>query len=173
MIKNFKSFTCLTIAILLLACGCNPVGVLLKGNYSDQPTLIFSTKSIDSSWSNLNELFTRKGLAIKKIDTTNGLIITKEIPINAAYTFENKDGQLENPEAWVVLTKVFNKKKQWKPKRIYGQWSIQISELEPGTSTIKIEPTVMCTFFPNFFTSMHTQAQSTGELEELVAKHFK
>lgn len=86
----------------------------------------------------------------------------------SAYTHEDKDGKLEEPRAWVVLQKDFTKRKVWKPKRIYGEWTIQINETESGVTKIKIDPLVICTYYPNMFTKMETRGQSTGKLESLI-----
>jgi hypothetical protein len=72
------------------------------------------------------------------------------------------------PDAWVVLEKEFTKRKVWNPKTIYGQWRIQINEPESGLTRIKIDPLVICTYYPNMFTSMEARGQSTGKLEHLI-----
>ena len=161
-------YSCIMIAAMTTGYSCNPTMVPLKGKYSESPVVLTSTKSIDSIWSNLTEIFTKNGLPIKNIEKKKGILLTNKTPINSVYTFEDKDGQLMNPQAWVVLTKAFNKKKEWKPKDIYGQWNIQITETEKGTRAIKIDPIVICTYFPNTFTEMETRGQSTGKLEELL-----
>ena len=147
--------------------GCNPEIIPLKGEYHNTPFEITSTKSIDSSWSILTDLFATHGLLVKNIEKKKGLIISKKTSFIPVYTFEGNDGQLQVPGAWVVLPKVVVNEKQWNPKTIYGQWRIQITESEKGT-IIKIDPVVVCTFFPNRFTSVEALGQSTGKLEELI-----
>ena len=139
-----------------------------KGKYNDSPVVFTSTKSVNSIWWNLERIFSENGLPFEKIDKEKGSIITKKKPINSIYTYEGEDGQLAEAQAWVVLKKVFNKKKEWKPTNIYGQWSIQVSQKEKGITTITVDPIVMCTYFPNTFTSLEIRGQSTGRLEELI-----
>src|SRR5690242_4909776 len=130
------------VIIMIIAYGCNPVSVPLKGKYSNSAVEITTSQSSDSAWSKLTNIFTTHGLLIKSIEKQKGTILTRKAPINSVYTFENKDGQLEQSDAWVVLTKVYNKKNEWKPKDIYGQWNIQITETEKGITTIRIDPIV-------------------------------
>ena len=163
----------LIICSTIIVNGCSPVEVPLKSTYSDHITEITSTKSIDSIWLNLSEIFMKNGLPIKYIDKKKGLIRTQKMRINAAYTFEDTEGRLQHPGAWVVLTKVFNRKKLWNPKNIYGQWTIQIAEITKGNATIRIDPIVICTYHPNMFTTMESRGQSTDKLEELLKSHLK
>ena len=172
--RNSSRFFCtIIVSTFIIAFGCKPVKVPLKGKYSNNKVEITSTKSIDSAWSNLTKIFTTNGLPINNVDKKKGIILTAKCPINSVYTFEDKDGQLLQPQAWVVLSKVFNKKKGWQPKNIYGQWSIQITESDKGITTIKIDSIVICTYFPNTFTKMETSGQSTGKMEELLKQSLK
>lgn len=168
-----KKFFLILICIAVIAVSCNLSTVPIKGKYREKPSEITTTKPIDSVWSNLNDIFTKNGLPIKKIDKNMGVIRTKKIPMNSIYTFEDSNGQLEQPQAWVVLMKDFNNEKQWTPKIIYGQWNIQITETGKGKTTIKIDPVVICTYYPNSFTKMETPGQSTGKLEGLLEGYLK
>jgi len=148
--------------------GCNPYTIPLKGKYPMNPLEITSSKSIDSTWLDLTDLFALKGLHIKKIDKKEGLIVTKKTSFVSAYTMEDKDGNLEEPDAWVVLPMMMVHDKQWNPKIIYSQWSVQVIKGENGEALVKVDPVVLCTFFPNMFTKVETRGQSTGKMEELV-----
>ena len=157
----------LLILIVSMNC-CNPNSIPIKGKYADSQSEITLTKSADSIWLKITNLFVAKGLMVKSIDKNKGQIVTTKTPFISAYTFEDKDGQLEEPQAWVVLSKVFLKKKQWIPKKIYSQWSIQISEMAGGRTMVKVDPVVICTYFPNGITSVEARGQSTGTLEALI-----
>ncbi len=158
----------IAVIIVIIVNGCTPDSVPLKGKYTDNPTEFTSTKSSDTLWLNVSQIFSENGLVVKKIDTEKGLIVTKKTQFISVYTHEDKDGKLEEPRAWVVLQKDFTKRKVWKPKRIYGEWTIQINETESGVTKIKIDPIVICTYYPNMFTKMETRGQSTGKLESLI-----
>ena len=166
--KSYYNPHSIVVIIVIIINGCTPDSVPLKGKYTDTPIEFTSTKTSDSLWLNIRQIFSEKGLVIKKIDTKEGLIVTKKTPFISVYTQEDKDGKLEEPRAWVVLQKDFTKRKVWKPKRIYGEWTIQINETESGVTKIKIDPLVICTYYPNMFTSMKAKGQSTGKLKSLI-----
>jgi hypothetical protein len=159
-------------ALCMMFYGCNPETIPLKNRYVDNATTIVSKGSADSTWSKLSEIFTSNGLVIKRIDKNNGLIRTKESSIDPLYTFEDMDGRLQQPQAWVVLARTFHKKKEWKPTTISGQWSIQVVETNKGETTVNIDPIVLCTYYPNPFTKMEERGQSTGNLEKLLESHL-
>jgi len=150
--------------------GCNINSIPFKGKYADSPVEITSTKPIDSIWLNITQLFAGKGLSIKKLKKEKGLIVSTKSSNNPAYTFEDKDGQLIEPEAWIVLEEEWVNKKKWNPKKIFCQWNIQITETGKGLSMIKVDPIVWCTYYPNMFTNVEQRGQSTGKLEKLLER---
>ena len=166
--KTYYKPYSIALIIAIIINGCTPDSVPLKGKYIDNPTEFTSAKSSDSLWLDIRQIFSENGLVIKKIDTAKGLIVTKKTPFISVYTQENKDGKLVEPQAWVVLQKDFTKRKEWKPKIIYGKWEIHINEAESGVTKIKIDPIVICTYFPNMFTKVETRGQTTGKLESLI-----
>ena len=167
MKSYYKPYSIVLIIVIIIN-GCTPDSVPLKGKYADNPIEFTSTKTRDSLWLNIRQIFSEKGLVIKKIDAKEGLIVTKKTPFISVYTREDKDGKLVEPHAWVVLHKDFTKRKVWNPKIIYGEWRIQINETQSGVTKIKIDPIVICTYYPNMFTKMEVRGQSTGKLERLI-----
>ena len=165
-----KIYLFVVIVSIVIIEGCSSYIVPLKGKYADTPVEITSTKHVDSIWLNITQLFAEKGLLIKKIEKEKGIIVSKESLFIAAYTFEDKDGKLIEPDAWIVLNEVLVNKKKWNPKKIFCQWNIQITEAGKGVSTIRVDPIVICTYYPNRFTSMEDQGKSTGKLEELLLR---
>jgi hypothetical protein len=145
----------------------------LKGQYATSTTEVTANVSIDSVWAHINRLFTTHGLPIKKTDKNTSIITTKETAFHPLYTFENDAGQLQEAQAWIALRKTFVGKKQWIPKSIYSQWHIQLNEKGNGTTSIKVDPMVLCTYYPNAFVKSETHGQSTGKLEELIRSSFK
>ena len=167
--KKYNTSNLFPLLILIVSMnGCNPNSIPIKGKYVDTPSEITLTKSADSIWLKITDLFVAKGLRVKSIDKNKGQIITTKTSFISAYTFEGEDGQLEEPQAWVVLPKVFLKKNQWVPKKIYSQWSIKISGMTRGRTMVKVDPIVICTYYPNGITSVETRGQSTGTLETLI-----
>jgi hypothetical protein len=167
---NKISFLAVIIGAVIIFGGCNPVLIPFKGQYSASPLEITSAKSVDSIWLDINRLFTEKGLPIKKIEKEKGMIVSTKTSFMPAYTFEDANGKLIEPEAWIVLEETYLKKKKWNPKKIFCQWNIQITQLRSGISAIKVDPVVMCTWYPNMFATMQQHCQSTGKLEELLGR---
>jgi hypothetical protein len=151
--------------------GCDASLAPLKGKYSDAPSEITLTLPADSIWVKIADLFSAKGLKVKSIDKIKGQIITTKSSFISAYTFEGKDGQLEEPQAWVVLPKVIRKEKQWIPKSIYSKWNIQIAETTGGQTMVKVDPVVLCTYYPNAFTVAEVSGRSTGVVEALITRN--
>lgn len=172
--KIYNKIYWVTIVIgIVIINGCSSYIVPLKGKYADRTVEITTAASVDSTWLMINQLFTEKGLPVKKSVKEKGVIITAKSSFIPAYTFEDNDGKLVEPEAWIVLREVMVNKKKWVPKKIFCEWNIQITETEKGMTTIKIAPIVICTYYPNMFTSMEDKSQSTGKLEALITNSFK
>ena len=167
MTKTAAIHSIVAISCLVICSKCNPVIAPLKGKYSDSSFQITTSKSSDTIWVKLTDIFVTHGLRVERIDKEKGAIRTVKAPINSLFTFEDQSGHLEQPEAWVVLPKAFNKKKEWKPGDIFGVWTVHVVGSEKGITTVKIDPTVICTYYPNAFTTMEHRGQSTGKLEEL------
>ena len=172
-VYNKIYFFAVIIAVITISDSCNPNAIPLKGKYSESPVVITSTKPVDSIWLNIKHLLTGKGLAIKKLDKEKGVIVSTESAFIPAYTFEDPNGKLIEPEAWIVLKEAFVKKRKWDPKKISCEWNIQITELGNGRSAIKVDPVVICTYHPNMFTTMEENGQSTGKLEELLERSLR
>ena len=66
------------------------------------------------------------------------------------------------------LPKTSVKEKQWKRKSIYSQWHIEFTNLGSGTTSIKVDPIVVCTYYQNSFGRVETSGRSTGKLKELL-----
>ena len=169
-IINYNAISVVSFGIIILSIyGCNPQMIPLKSKYVDIPIETTVTKSPDSIWLAITDLFAAKGLKIKSIDKKEGLITTKRTSFISAYSFEDSSGRLEQSQAWVVLPRVFQNKDQWIPKKIYSQWKIQVTEGKNETSLVRMDPIVICTYFPNTLTSVEARGQSTGTLEGLIA----
>ena len=68
---------CLLFASMLFIVGCVSTKVIpIKGTYPETPIVISSTKSFDQAWDRLVDIFAQKGLSIKIIDRSSGLIIS-------------------------------------------------------------------------------------------------
>lgn len=161
-----------SLVLVIFACiliyACSPVLVPLKGHYVPGSKETVSILPADSIWIHIEQLFATHGLSVNKVDKSKGIITTAKTDFIPLYTFENERGQLQEAQAWVALPKALVKEKLWKPKSIYSQWHIQFSKLARGTTSIKVDSTVLCTYYPNFFVQLETHGRSTGKFEELL-----
>jgi hypothetical protein len=111
-----------TITFLLSGCGFRTIP--LANNYADKP-YEFGISSIDDAWKKVVEYLVEKGIAIKVIDKSSGLLTTESTSFLNSFTWENKDGSLMNPGAYVVCNKVrgpLQMTSSLKPTVLNGQW---------------------------------------------------
>jgi len=106
----------------------------IKGEYQNKPFIIYSDKSIDELWSNIIDLFAQNGLPIGMMDKPDGFITSGKISMISRYSFENKNGQLIHPTAWIVLGKIANPNMELKPSEVTADWNIRIKDLGKNRS---------------------------------------
>jgi len=104
----------------------------LKGNYVDKPIEIISDKPYDQVWSNIIDLFAQKGLSIKVIDKSSGLIVSERASFDNNYTFE-ENGKLKNPNAYLVLNTVKMAGSKMVPASVTAEWNVRIKTRENKT----------------------------------------
>lgn len=130
----------LVISLMLILSGCSIERYELSGDYSNEPTIITSTKSFDSVWSNVIDLFATKGLSIKIIDKSSGIIVSEKSSFLDHYTFEYK-GKLEYPKKWIVLESIYVMGNQWEPDKLTAEWNVRIKSIPSGGCTVNVNLT--------------------------------
>jgi len=124
-------FTTLSFACLFVIVGCNNKVVPLQNTYQDKPYEFATSSNKEQAWNTLIDLLTAKGLAIKTIDKNDGLITTENTSFLNSYAWENNDGSLTNPKAFVVCSKVrgpFTFPSSIRPDGITGQWTVRTKQ---------------------------------------------
>ena len=156
----------------------------IQGNYGGNNTFT-SDKKVDEVWGLIIDLFSSKGISIKVIDKQSGLIISErasfirkrfDIP---NYTFESKDGKLENPDAWIVLERRgdgFGRLIQ--PAKLTGDWNIRVKEFNGKTLVTVNLVNIDASFYspPTTYSSggdIPLNAKSTGVFEKLILDIIK
>lgn len=124
---------------LLLLSSCFPMmqtykTVPIQGNYAGSPYEVVTDKSKEEVWDNLIDLFAKKGLPIKLIDKSSGLIISEKSLLTHTHELP-KGGGLSDKTAYVVLPKVINKanNKVVKYSIVTGDWNVRIKEVNGKT----------------------------------------
>jgi len=123
--------------LLLFFFACSPKIIPIKGTYPQTPIIYYSDKAKDQVWDNIVDMFAQKGLSIKIIDKSSGLIVSDHSKVT--WSHENKNGQLIRKDAFVVIPGIYDRssEKLIKPDYITGEWNIRIKE-ENGRTSINI-----------------------------------
>lgn len=141
-----KLFKLLTVVFFLSSCS-NKI-IPIKGSYPQTPIIVSSEKPFEEVWDKLINVFAQKGLSIKLIDKSSGLIISDNSLLSA--TIENKKGIPENSSAVIVVPQIHNVGLNmyvpivgytYEPKTnkiltnpVYGEWNVRIQKT--GNSTL-------------------------------------
>lgn len=169
--------------LIFLFNSCSYKTIYLKGSYQTKPFETVTTSSLNEVWDKLIDLFAQKGLGIKLIDKSSGLIVAHNslVPV----TRENEKGQLVDPTAWVVSTSIYEpgSRKYYYPTTASVEWNVRIKDLGNNTTSINVNMvnilanTVVTQINPVFVsgtsTSVNTAAVSTGVFEKIIADLIK
>ena len=166
-----------TIVATVLLTGCAYKITPLKGSYSDKPFEITSDKSKDQVWDKLIDFFAQKGLSIKIIDRSSGLIISDRSSLT--WTFEDSKGKLIDPTAWIVIEKNVDPgpNKVIKPSSVAGDWNVRIKELPNNKTVINVNLVNIKAkkeFSSKYGSSEYEiKALSTGNFEKIISDIIK
>lgn len=160
-----KTITLLSVIFLLGS--CRPLKPLTGSYYdSEKPFTITTTKSVEEVWSKIIDLFATKGLSIKVIDKSSGLLTSEPFSFLGMNTVETENGTLANPSAWVVC--IYNN-----PLKIEGAWNIRIKPDGTGKTIININITnlLASTTLPKEAggRTLFYDVKSTGNFEKIIA----
>jgi hypothetical protein len=96
---------------------------------------IETNKSFEQIWSDVIDFMTSKGTSIKIIDKASGIIVTDEYSFIGSFTYEDKSGNLRNPNAYVVLSKLIGAFGHLiNPDYATCNFNVRVKQLPNGTS---------------------------------------
>ncbi|PZR27320.1 MAG: hypothetical protein DI535_10865 [Citrobacter freundii] len=156
---------------------CTPTKVTpITGNYPKPPFIFESSSSFNTVWDKLIDLFAQKGLPIKLIDRTSGLLVSDRSVLPA--TYELNTGGLKEPGAFIVMPKVYvpTTRKTFiiaMGSQVTGEWNVRIREVD-GKTLINVN-IVNVRYEPYDTENKRTREvistghQSTGIFEKMVA----
>lgn len=160
------------ILLIALVSSCGAPKRILKGTYQDTPYQIETNKSFDDVWSNVIDMFATKGLSIKIIDKSSGIITSGTTSFLSSYCYETKEGKLFNPNAFVVVNMI----KNWagsslQPQVVTGEWNIRVKKVEDKTIiNVNLVNIIAQYKEPSSpFTVWNLEAKSTGVFEKTIA----
>lgn len=126
----------------LLFVGCSGKIVPLKGSYPATPIVYNTEKSFEEVWDKLVDLFAQKGLSIRIIDKSSGLISSGNAELTV--TYEDKKGKIIDPSAIIVVPSLKNsadmtygpvsglhfdyKLNKYVPNMVYGDWNVRVKK---------------------------------------------
>ena len=152
----------------------------LKGNYPPTPIVYTTEKSFDQVWSNLVDLFAQKGISIRIIDKSSGLIASERTKLSTSY--EDSKGKLYSPKAFVVL-KRNNYQGDENMKKSYfdvtGEWNVHLkqeaNDVSVNINIVNIEGEQVYTSLYHGETRSRVtiRAQTTGVFEKLIFEAVK
>lgn len=169
----------LCLSISLVSCG-GLVNVPLKGTYIDKPIEITSKQPYEKVWSNIIDLFATKGLSVKLIDKSSGLIVSEKTSLKDSYSFEDAQGNLENPSAFIALDK--NEIKGFsklQPETVVAEWNIRIKSIDGNLTLINVNLTNINAFYTSPagpYSAARTitfVGKSTGNFEKQISEILK
>lgn len=173
-----KILLALISTLFLLGCGSKVIP--LKGKYLEPPYQIQTSKSFAQVWDNLIDIFAQKGLSIKIIDKSSGLITSDRSLLST--TIEKKDGSLENPEAYIVVPQIYMPgPMKYTPitnsSDVVGEWNVRIKEVN-GETLINVNIVNVQYSYYDSSTKLTKQAnltnyKSTGVFEKFITDLIK
>lgn len=120
------------ILFIVLMCACSSTKIT---NNAPSSYTFTTTKPFEEVWSGVIDYVASKGVSIKNIDKASGIIITDEYSLINSYTYEDKKGQLINPNAYVVINRIkggFGA--TLTPDFVTGNYNIRVKTLDQETS---------------------------------------
>jgi len=156
---------------------CEMKVIPLKGKYTDGNFEAYSDKSKDVVWDNLIDFFAKRGISIKIIDRSSGLIIAGATRM--PWSYENSKGIIIHKDAWIVIRKVIDpgSRKPIDPISVSGEWNVRIKEMS-GKTLINVN--LVNPEYSYSYQSRNTQTtfkpgafQSTGNFEKMIYDQVK
>lgn len=162
--------------LLLIIVSCSLKTIPLKGKYQVEPFTQNTTTPVDKVWDKLVDLFATKGLSIKIIDRSSGLIVSDRYRLTV--TQEDKNGKLENANAYVVTPKVYSpgSNSYIIPSDIVGEWNVRIKDNGSGGTLINVNLVNIKDVFTDlkgFSNEKLSVGKSTGVFEKIIFDSIK
>ena len=176
--------------LFLASCFTSSKIIPLKGSYPSLPIVITTDKDFNTVWDKLIDLFAQKGIPIKLIDRSSGLILCERSLLKT--TVEDKKGVLEDNTAWIVVPKEHNPalnrdiaitgstsgvySKKMIPNDVNGEWNVRVKS-ESGKTSINVN--IVNVKFEDFGANGYSKLlnvssyKSTGIFEKIISDEIK
>lgn len=157
------------LVLLFLISGCISRVVPLKHEYVPATYEKVSQLPKAKVWKNVQDFLSKNGMSARILDSSSGLIKTNVT--NMAWTYENKNGILDNPKAWVVVERVIYKNKLLPLTAITGEWDIRLKSTKEDQTYIVINMSSLkysTPSVPTFQPFLQAGPRSTGVFEQML-----
>jgi len=155
-----------------LLSSCSSKVIPLKGTYPETPIIQYSDNSVDKVWDHTIDFFAQKGLAIKIIDRSSGLIISDQTSLS--WTFEDRNGKDYSSSKWVAIPMILysGTNKAVQPSSVTGEWNVRIkadgSRTSINVNLVNIKARFTIESYNSSPTYTHVQGRSTGVFEKMI-----
>ncbi|WP_247237761.1 hypothetical protein [Telluribacter sp. SYSU D00476] len=142
MRRTILALSVITIAFVLKSCA--PASTLkhtaLKGKHLEEPYVVITDKPFEEVWNNVVDVLAQSGFPIRFIDKENGLVVSERSSLINDFTFEDRLGKLENPNALVVLptVSIWTFGDRIYPTSLTGVASIRVRKLGENKTKINV-----------------------------------
>lgn len=145
----------------------------LKGDYSTHKYLVASSKSKEDVFRIIRETLKEKGVAISASEYQSGMIVSDWAYFTYSYTMEDMSGKLLNPDAFFVIARRKDLKKEKGPSTVRCNWFFRIEEI--GQQVRVYIQTSNIEAFSDTYAGWRVeyQAYSTGKFEKGVMEAIR
>jgi hypothetical protein len=180
-ISIMKKIIYLLLTVAISSCAMKEVP--LKNKYDEKPFEITTTSDFETVWGKTIEYFAKSGIGVKLLDKATGFIVAQNTA--APITVEDKNGKLENPDAWAVTAKMYDpgsKMYYHSETEVPIEWNIYMKKNTDGGTTIninliKVEASISMYNFGQTTSNpsriIKTRALTTGVFERRLADIIK
>ncbi len=165
-------------ALVIISLGaCTSANMYLKSSYNKAPYTNSVALDKESAWNRVITALDSCGISIFKIASKkDGILVSETIDFSDSFTYETKDGRLENPAAYVVIADFKEiRGRRVTPQNIKGTLTVRFKE-EGGKMSVSVFMTELkCIYEAGSHTtedSRYSQIESasTGVLENTILK---
>lgn len=106
----------------------------IQGSYPNPPITEETKTPFDQVWDNLIDYTTQRGLLIKVIDRSSGIIVFEPYNFEGLFSLEKK-GRIDDPRAYIVTSgkKLAATSDINGPERVTGSFNFRLKKIAGGT----------------------------------------
>lgn len=167
----------LFVALLLSGCA-TPALTPLKSNY-EKPYMVEINRPFDDVWSDVVDVLATKGLNIKTLDKSSGIVISEKVSFVGSITVEDANGIPKDPKAYVVTSWNRNELNMIiTPNQAFGTWNVRVKKLSDSVTVVSanivgLEAVLSQTSLANTPILATFEAKSTGVFEKSFLELIK